>query len=55
VSVLSAPEQRTALVTGAAGTMGRAVVVGLLADCIRVSKLSPFGSNSTGRPSNSTR
>ncbi|UCF98060.1 MAG: SDR family oxidoreductase [Spirochaetaceae bacterium] len=36
MSVPSAPEQRTALVTGAAGTMGRAATQGLLADGVRV-------------------
>jgi 3-oxoacyl-[acyl-carrier protein] reductase len=36
MSVPSAPEVRTALVTGAAGTMGRAATTGLLADSIRV-------------------
>jgi 3-oxoacyl-[acyl-carrier protein] reductase len=36
MSIPSAPERRTALVTGAAGTMGRAATKGLLADGIRV-------------------
>ena len=36
MSVPSAPEVRTALVTGAAGTMGRAATTGLFADGIRV-------------------
>ena len=36
MSVPSAPEARTALVTGAAGTMGKAATTGLLADGIRV-------------------
>jgi 3-oxoacyl-[acyl-carrier protein] reductase len=36
MSVPSAPEVRTALVSGAAGTMGKAATMGLLADGIRV-------------------
>ena len=36
MSVPSAPEVRTALVTGVAGTMGKAATTGLLADGIRV-------------------
>ena len=36
MSVPSAPKVRTALVTGAAGTMGRAATQGLLADSVRV-------------------